>query len=214
MSFLKNREIPIGITLIVGFLMIITYYFGNAFPAVKTTSTIVQKWTVIVAAFALLIGLANITRIHVNHLLKRTKGQWMFSLWCLFIMYIMITLGLAGTTKHPGYQWLYTWVFLPIDATMYSSLAFFISSAAYRAFRARNVEAFIMLVSGFIVMLMNAPIGEIVWSGFPVIGTWIMKVPVVAAQRAFMITFVLGTVAIGIRTLLGYERGYLGREEE
>jgi len=71
-----------------------------------------------------------------------------------------------------------------------------------------------MLVSGIVVMLMNAPIGTIIWSGFPVVGSWIMKTPVVGAQRAFMITFVLGTVAIGVRTLLGMERGYLGREED
>lgn len=202
------------ITFVVGFLMIVNYYFGGSVPVIKTTSTTVQKWTVIVAAFALIIGLINISRIHVNHLLRRTKGQWMFSLWNLLVMYVMIAVGLLGTTKHPGYQWLYTWVFLPIDATMYSSLAFFISSAAYRAFKARSIEAAIMLASGVIVMLMNAPIGSIIWSGFPVIGSWIMKTPVVASQRAFMITFVLGTVAVGLRTLLGMERGYLGREEQ
>jgi hypothetical protein len=214
LSFIKSRGIPMIITFIVGILMIISYYFGSSVVALKDASTVVQKWTVIVAAFALIIGLVNISRIHVNHIIRRTKGQWIFSLWCLAIMYIMLAVGLLGTTKHPGYQWLYTWVFLPIDATMYSSLAFFISSAAYRAFKARNIESAIMLVSGIVVMLMNAPIGTIIWQGFPIIGSWIMKTPVVGAQRAFMITFVLGTVAIGIRTLLGMERGYLGREEE
>lgn len=213
MSFLKVREIPVGITLVVGFLMVATYYFGAALPVVKSTSTIVQKWAVIVAAFALIIGLVNISRIHINHLMKKTKGQWMFSLWCLLLMYVMIVLGLVGTTKNPGYQWLYTYIFLPIDATMYSSLAFFICSAAYRSFRARNMESFLLLVSGTIVMLMNAPIGEIIWSGFPVVGDWIMKVPNVAAQRAIMICVVVGAVSLGIRTLLGMERGYLGREE-
>ncbi|NIN63706.1 MAG: hypothetical protein GTO63_03125, partial [Anaerolineae bacterium] len=142
----------IGITLVVGFLMIVNYYFGGALPAAQTASTIVQKWTVIVAAFALIVGLVNITRIHFNHLLRRSKGQWMFSLWCLILMYVMIVLGLVGTTRNPGYQWLYKYIFLPIDATMYSSLAFFISSAAYRAFRARNVEAFLLLASGIIVL--------------------------------------------------------------
>ena len=214
MSFIKSKGIPMIITFIVGILMIVSYYFGSSVVVLKDASTVIQKWTVIVAAFALIIGLINISRIHVNHIIRRTKGQWMFSLWCLAIMYIMLAAGLLGTTKHPGYQWLYTWVFLPIDATMYSSLAFFISSAAYRAFKARNIESAIMLVSGIVVMLMNAPIGTIIWSGFPVIGSWIMKTPVVGAQRAFMITFVLGTVAIGVRTLLGMERGYLGREED
>ncbi|MBS7651769.1 MAG: hypothetical protein QXD04_02500 [Candidatus Bathyarchaeia archaeon] len=213
MSFLRSREIPIGITLIMGFLMLIDYYFKAEIPQVAATSTIVQRWAVIIAAFALLIGLINITRIHVNHLMKRTRGQWIFSIWCLFIMYLMIIVGLVGTVRHPIYQWLYTNVFLPIDAAMYSILALFISSAAYRAFRARNFEAFLMLASGIITMMMNAPIGEIIWKGFPLVGDWIMMVPNVAAQRAFLICVVVGTVSLGIRTLLGMERGYLGREE-
>ncbi|MBS7637432.1 hypothetical protein KEJ49_00860 [Candidatus Bathyarchaeota archaeon] len=213
MSLLRQREIPIGITLIAGFLMLIDYYFRAEIPQVAGISTTVQRWAVIIAAFALLIGLINITRIHLNHLMKRTRGQWIFSVWCLFIMYLMIVVGLFGTVRHPIYQWLYTNIFLPIDAAMYSILALFISSAAYRAFRARNFEAFLMLASGIITMMMNAPIGEIIWKGFPVVGDWIMMVPNVAAQRAFLICAVVGAVSLGIRTLLGMERGYLGREE-
>lgn len=90
MSFLRQREIPIGITLIAGFLMLIDYYFRAEIPQVVGISTTVQRWAVIIAAFALLIGLINITRIHLNHLMKRTRGQWIFSIWCLFIMYLMI----------------------------------------------------------------------------------------------------------------------------
>jgi hypothetical protein len=213
MSFLKDKMIPIGITLVVGLVMLVNYYFGAALPSAKSAATLVQNWAVIVAAFALLIGLINISRIHVNHLLKRTKGQWIFSLWLLVIMYTMIALGLFGTTKNPGYQWLYNYAFLPIDATMYASLAFFISSAAYRAFRARNLESSLLLASGVVTMLMNAPIGEIIWTGFPVIGDWIMTVPNVATMRAIMICIVVGSVSLGLRTLLGMERGYLGREE-
>ncbi len=212
MSFLRSREIPLGITLIAGFLMLIDYYFSAEIP-VKATSTTVQRWAVIIAAFALLIGLINITRIHLNHLMKRTRGQWIFSVWCLFIMYFMIVVGLVGTVRHPIYQWLYTNIFLPIDSAMYSILALFISSAAYRAFRARNIEALLMLVSGIITMMMNAPIGEVMWKGFPIIGDWIMMVPNVAAQRGFLICVLVGTVSLGIRTLLGMERGYLGRED-
>ena len=214
MSFIKGREIPITITFVVGILMIISYYFGATIPTIKTMSTIVQKWAVIVAAFALILGLINITRIHVNHLIKRTKGQWPYSILLLSVMYIMLILGLIGGTKNPGYNWLYTYIFLPVDATMYSSLAFFIASAAYRAFRARNIEAVILLVSGTIVMLMNAPIGNIIWGGFPIIGKWIMKIPTVAAQRAFLICVAIGTISLGIRILMGLERGYLGGGEE
>ena len=96
---------------------------------------------------------------------------------------------------------------------MYAMLAFWIASAAFRAFKARTLDATILLCVGIIVMLGNAPIGEIMWSQFPALRSWLMTVPAMAAVRALYIGAAIGGIAVGVRVLLGIERGHLGGGE-
>ena len=66
--------------------------------------------------------------------------------------------------KSPIFVWLFNYVQVPMDATMFSLLAFFIASAAYRAFRARTLEATLLLAAALIVMIGNAPVGDLIWN--------------------------------------------------
>jgi len=96
--------------------------------------------------------------------------------------------------------------------TIFSLLAFFIASAAYRAFRLRTLEASVLLIVGTLMLLGRAPIGGAMWSGFPDIATWLMDVPNVAGQRAIMLGVAIGAISLCLRQLLGVERGYMGPE--
>ena len=103
-------------------------------------------------------------------------------------------------------------VLTPILSTMFSLLAFFIASAAYRAFRARNVLASLLLIAAIIVMLRFNPYMPF---GLPDIiakvSNWLMNVPNLAAQRAIVIGIGLGIVATSLKVILGIERGYMGK---
>jgi hypothetical protein len=115
--------------------------------------------------------------------------------------------------KRLAFKWIYDRVLTPLTATMFALLAFFIASAAFRAFRARNLEATILLVSACIVMLAQVPVGE----QLPFIGeylaqfkNWILNTPNAAAQRAIYIGAALGAISTGLRIVLGIERSHLG----
>lgn len=118
-------------------------------------------------------------------------------------------------------------IYDPLQATMFSLLAFFMASAAYRAFRAKTTEATLLLFAAFLVMLGRVPIGAEVGSLIDAIlpflpgdgSTWfgdisgyIMTVLNATGQRAIMIGAALGMVAASVRIWIGLESEHLGRD--
>jgi hypothetical protein len=103
-----------------------------------------------------------------------------------------------------------------MSGTMFALLAFFIASAAFRAFRIRTVEAGMLAVAALIVMLGRVPIGDLATHGLPsflrlgAMQQWIMDFPQNASKRAILIGAALGVMATGLRVILGIERSYLG----
>lgn len=63
------------------------------------------------------------------------------------------------STRGSLFNWMFRFIFTPLSATMFALLAFFVASASYRAFKIRNFEATLLLVSGIIIMLGRVPIG-------------------------------------------------------
>jgi len=116
----------------------------------------------------------------------------------------------GNLTNYFYYEFFFN-IMIPIQATMFSMLAFYIASAAYRAFRARSLLASILLVAALIIMIRFVPLGPISnWVSD--LSAWILKVPNMAAKRAIFIGVGLGMVATAIKVLLGIERSYLGRD--
>jgi hypothetical protein len=132
----------------------------------------------------------------------------------LLLVFLAAMLGggvIQGIDSGTVYDWLITQLQAPMMTTMFSMLAFFIASAAYRAFRARTLQATLLLGTAVLVMLGRIPIGQAIYSGLPDIANWIMAVPNTAVQRGIIIGAALGAAATALRILLGLERTYMGR---
>ncbi len=117
---------------------------------------------------------------------------------------------LAGFVKPSLKLWVYLKIFAPLQATMFSLLAFYVASATFRAFRARSLEATLLLVAGAVVMLGQVSLGN-EWTGGAAgeVKDFLMNNFVKAAERAIVIGASFGVLATGLRIVLGLERSYL-----
>ena len=144
----------------------------------------------------------------------------------VLVVSLLATL-VIGAVEGPGFltpgmrsKWIYDYLYSPMGATMFSLLAFFIASAAFRAFRIRTAEAAFLAIAALIVMLGRVPIGNLATQWVPIewlrlgpMQEWIMDVPQNAAKRAILIGAALGVMATGLRVILGIERSYLGGDD-
>ena len=211
MSGILRREVVYLITGIVVIVQIMDYFFS--ITQITDAASILRTWAVVISAMALALGAVNLMRLHSKVIRRRESGRWYFSGWLIFIFAFTTILGLLNINNpksNPIYSWLFDYPYTSLAATLYAITGFYIASAAYRAFRARNVDAALLLIAGIFVLLKNAPIGEVIWSGFPVIGGWFNDWGQVPAMRTFLITAAFGLLAYGFRTLLGKERGFYG----
>lgn len=207
-----QRNFLVAFTFICGLAMIASFFM----PILQGLQDMLSKFGIIVISFSLLLGMGSILVVNVQKI-QRRHADTPYSIVLLVAMFVMLVSGIVfgikpvesrieSVTLETLFDYLFQTVMVPMSSTMFSLLAFFIASAAYRAFRARTPEATMLLVAAFLVMLGQVPIGNI-WI-IPQIKDFIMEVINTAGQRAIMIGAALGVVSVSLRILLGIERPY------
>ena len=195
---------------------------------------------IIISGFALLLGVVSVLQMNLKKISRRDEG-WPYAIVLLVSLFVTSAFGLNAAfggeafggrlgfevwslrANETLFEWVQLNLFNPLQATMFSLLAFYVASAAFRAFRVRNVEAGILLAAAMVVMLGVNPYGIMLFSWVPAIGglpggseflpwvtNWLMEIPNAAAQRGIIIGAALGAAAMSLRVLLGIERSYLG----
>ena len=179
----------------------------------------------IVGSFAVGMGVINLFQIHGRRLTRLAPG-WINSL-AFFIALFSIMIVHILATAHPNSinqnldKLLVVGALQSLDATMFSIIAFYIVSAAYRAFRVRSFEATMLLITAVVVMLGQISVGQLLTSKIPdaafggwghslhieVIRDWIMTKANAPATRAISFGLGIGSLAVAMRIWLGLERG-------
>ena len=229
-----RRRIALILTFAAGTLPIVAFFTPQA--TVDWTSDRFESWMVIIAAFALPLGVVNVIQVHSRKIARREAG-WFYSVVLLGSLLVMGGAGVLGAFglpeggigKNPDgsstpFDWLFGTFFFPLQGTMFALLAFFMASAAYRAFRIRSFQATLLLVAAVIVMLGRIPFGEMALSWLPEgwgaghwlpsLTNWIMDKPNSAAQSGIIIGAALGAASMSLRVVLGLESSYLGKGRE
>jgi hypothetical protein len=215
-----KREFPLFITAVVGIFMILSFFVPH--QNVSVPADFLQQCAIIIVAFGYVLGGANALKLNSDAIYKRA-ANWQYKVVLVIALLMTVIVGLVEGRQflNPGMKskWIYDYFYTPMQATMFSLLAFYIASAAFRAFRIRTVEAGLLAVAALIVMLGRVPVGGLVtgwlpvWMQLPTWQEWIMEVPQNAAKRAILIGAALGVMATGLRVILGIERSYLSGED-
>lgn len=231
-----KRTIPLLITAIGGLVLVFAYFS----PYTESWGEITMVWFDVIASIAFVLGGGNLLKIH----LKKTSDQapgWGYSVITLLAFAITLFVGLSKIGVNPNinfpdyawsgqyretgspFWWLYEYVFKPLTATMFSMLAFYIASASFRAFRAKNFEAFLLLSTAFIILLGRTFAGSYLTAWMPEalsglkidnLTVYLMKVFVTTGNRAIMIGIALGIASMSLKVILGVDRSYLGSGQE
>ena len=189
--------------------MFLQYFSGH--PAAKAIYNNILDWWQIIFAFTLLVGVLGFIRNNLRSISR--KKETPFKTIALMALVSMPFLALVGGTKIGSpFMWVFEYMQAPMQATVFSLLAFFVASASFRGFRARSVPAAILLVSAVIVLVGRVPLTEHFSTSLSKITFWIQDYPSMAARRAILIGIGLGSMTTALRVILGIERTYLRGE--
>ncbi len=182
-------------------------------------STLNIRFVTIVGAFAALLGAFNLIRVHVRKLSSRTRGSFYSAITLLGFVGVIVVhvLDRAGVLRvaqpDPANPIplvsliVLDTVQVTIESALGGLLFFTLVYAAYRMLR-RNVSFWNML---FIAALLVVLIGYIplTYLNFLVpIRDWLLQVPVSAGTRGLLLGVAIGSVAVGVRVLLGQDRSF------
>jgi len=196
-------------------------FLTPAFKPVSDATTILQT-------FALGLGIYSLVGLHLRNVVQKRSG-WGFSILLLGGIVAMLVPALANS-YHPNrynkavYDLVFQGIYTSLNGTMFSIVAFYIVSAAYRAFRLRSLESTILLVSAFIVMLGQVALGQALTAhvsndGFAAnfrlenMATWILTKVNSPATLAVDFGLGIGGLATSLRLWLSLERGSYFEQE-
>ncbi|MCX7838055.1 MAG: hypothetical protein N2559_01155 [Anaerolineae bacterium] len=198
------RWLPTTIAIAVGLIVLIDYFFEA--PLLDALGFAFREWTIILTAFALLLGVINLVQVHLSRVIHRQETGAGYSALVVITATVVALTGLWFGLPSEPMTWLFDNVYVSLQSAFFALTAFFLATAAYRALRARTIEATWMLVIALIVFIGQTPLLGILADA----REWVLNVPATAGVRGILIGVALGTMATALRLLLGWDRPYSG----
>ena len=205
-----KRQVPIFLVFLCGIIMVAQFFVPHDYS--QTLLDNANDFVIVIGILALPVGIYSLMKSTLEKA-RRVPKERLYSVATIVGFLVMVIAGLDRdwfTSPNSLSSHLFNYILVPAQATLFSMLAFYIASAAYRAFRARTVLAAILLVTAFVIMLRLVPLPEPLATWNNGLVRWILEVPNMAAKRAILIGVALGAVTYSTKILLGIERSSMG----
>lgn len=203
-----RREVPALLTTIMAiFVFLSAMLFPLEQKKVLARTDLLRQF---MGNVAFLLGGINLVRLHSRNI-KKKREHWLYSVWLLIVFFFFIILGVVKGNNDPLYKSLYDALIVPVNASMHSISAFFLCSAAFKAFRINNLDSVVMMISAVWVMLASVPVGNVISPKMVVVRDWLLSVPNASVSRALANGMFFAGFAATLRIFLGLERRHLGQ---
>lgn len=198
-----------AIASISGVVVLLGYFLD--YPSLRDLRNMFVDWAVILAAVALLVGVLNLARVHWKRVKTGQKGSLdSLVLIISFLVTLVIVIVFGGPTA-PWSMWIYNNILIPVETSLLALLAVILIYTFARMF-ARGITAPMLIFAGVVLFTL---VGAVSLPGLEIpllaeLRDWVTQVWALAGLRGILIGVALGTIATGLRILLGSDRPYSG----
>jgi hypothetical protein len=176
-----------------------------------TLKTIILDWVITIGAVAALIAIANLVGVHGRYLFKADNKNF-YSLFFLISFFLVLIIGIAFGTSQPLFVNLSHTIIISVESSLLGLLAFSLAIACLKLFKQKNNSLGVIFGISTIVFLITLSGVFSVFSDNELIINlfdFINQIPI-AGIRGILIGISLGTIATGVRVLIGIDRPYRG----
>jgi hypothetical protein len=198
-----------AVAIITGVLILLGYFLP--FEPLAALQQVLLQWAVILAAFALLVGVLNLLGVHWTRI-KRNKPGAFYSMVVIVSLVVTAMVGLVFTPTGDWSLWLFNNIQLPIEISLMAILSVFFVYAGVRLLRRRfNTLSMVFILTAVIVMLGTAPLIFLEdVAALTTMRDYLVQVFALGGGRGILLGVALGTIVTGVRILIGTERPYSG----
>ncbi len=206
-------KLPISITVaIITGLIVLSGYFLNI-PGLQNARSLLLSWAILLAAFATWVGVVNLLSVHAAKI-RLHKPDAPYSVILIISFAVTFLLGTADSILSPNasqLNQLVSSIQVPVESSLMAVLAFTLVYAAIRLLR-RRIDGYTILFLISVVVFLALNSGLLPSSTLPFskelldVANWLPT----AGSRGILLGIALGSLATGLRILLGADRPYRG----
>ncbi len=182
-----------------------TWYFSV--PMVDSVFKEVNAWQINISSFTLFTGLMTISMRYIRAIQRRDSDIWPFQAYALVLIIVWVLMGLTVGMYSDTYQTAYLSTKITLHIAILGQIIFYFTSGAYRTFRIRTLRTAALAISAVLIVALNAPWVQNPFPAASNFAMWLLNNPQMAASRTVVITGGIGSIVLGIRVILGLEKG-------
>jgi len=204
------RVFTAAIAMASGLIVLLGYFYP--LEMLTNLRIMLTDWAVIIAAMAVLVGIANLVFVQMEKIRKREKNGMYGGLLVLSLI-VTFGLGLVFGRDNQVMRLAVDAVIVPVEASLMAILAVTLVYASIRLLRRRaDVMTVIFLLTAVVILIamMPTPIGPILGDGLTGLILQFLGMFSTGGARGLLIGIALGTLLTGLRVLFGIDRPYGG----